>query len=52
MSEVGLAEEIEIRLEVGRAGRVVFVGHSKGFGFYSECSGKPREGFTEGSDRS
>lgn len=41
-----------MRSEVGRAGRVGCVGLSEEFGFYSECSGKPREGFTERSDSS
>ena len=41
-----------MRSEVGREGRVGCVGFSKTSGFYSECSGKPQEGFTEGSDRS
>lgn len=37
-----------MRSEVGRAGKVGCAGLSKEFGFHSECSGKPREGFTEG----
>lgn len=39
-----------MRSEVGRAGRVGTVGLSEEFGFHSECSGKPRERFTERSD--
>ena len=39
----------EMRSEVGRTGRVGSVGLSETFAFYSECSGKPQEGFTEES---
>lgn len=39
----------EVRSEVGRTDRVGSVGLSETFGFYSECSGKPQEGFTEES---
>lgn len=38
-----------MRSEVGRTGRVGSVGLSETFAFYSECSGKPQEGFTEES---
>ena len=47
-SQVSRRDE-EMRSEVGRTDRVGSVGLSETFGFYSECSGKPPEGFTEES---